>query len=120
MPRDLYKQRLEALFSDNQPAPESGPAAIPPADPPASAAPVEPAAESARLNGAKLNGAPPARRLTTGLLGEPAANTDHFFELSQELLCVLTGDGYFQRVTPAFERLLGSPPRDLSIGRARV
>ncbi|MEO8798161.1 MAG: ATP-binding protein, partial [Polyangiaceae bacterium] len=38
---------------------------------------------------------------------EDVANTDDFFEMSLDLLCVAGLDGYFRRVNPAWTRVLG-------------
>ncbi len=47
--------------------------------------------------------------------GECALNhSDRFFELSSELLCIISFDGYFQTLNPAWENLLGYHREDLS------
>jgi PAS domain S-box-containing protein len=40
-------------------------------------------------------------------------HADGIFELSQDLLCIAGFDGFFRRVNPAFERLLGYPTETL-------
>jgi PAS domain S-box-containing protein len=42
-----------------------------------------------------------------------ASELEEFFDLSVDLLCVTGFDGYFRRVNPAFERLLGYPREQL-------
>ncbi len=44
---------------------------------------------------------------------EDVANTDDFFEMSLDLLCVAGLDGYFKRVNPAWTRTLGWTSEEL-------
>lgn len=54
-------------------------------------------------------------RLVTTLRAVESESTRHF-ELSQDMACVAGFDGYFKRVNPAFERILGYGEEDL-LGR---
>lgn len=38
---------------------------------------------------------------------------ERFFELSIDMLCVASYEGYFTRVNPSFERILGHPTEEL-------
>jgi len=42
-----------------------------------------------------------------------AEQLDHFFELSPDLLCIAGADGYFKRLNPAWQRILGHTAEEL-------
>lgn len=48
-----------------------------------------------------------------GVEGDEVRDLRRLFELAQDLLCVATTDGYFTRVNPAFERVLGYSAEEL-------
>ncbi len=59
------------------------------------------------------------RRLNTNLetlVGERTAERDRIWQLSQEMLAVVSADGILRAVNPAWERLLGYPAAEL-VGR---
>jgi PAS domain-containing protein len=55
---------------------------------------------------------PPSPRLQ-GRREQGERHAHRIFELSDDLLCIAGFDGYFKRVNPAFERLLGYPAETL-------
>ncbi len=121
MPKDLYSKRLESLFSEAAPV-KPDPAPAPPAPAPSEPAPrsVEVAAANgaapAAVNGSAREagaGQPPLARKVTGLLGGGPSEVDRFFELSQDLLGIVSAPGLFARVNPAFERVLGWSVKEL-------
>ncbi len=49
-------------------------------------------------------------------LNTPETDSDRFFELSEDLICVAGTDGFFKRVSPSFTRVLGYSEAEL-LGR---
>lgn len=52
-------------------------------------------------------------RMTTKMLLQSKTQNDNFFELSLDLLCVASIDGYFKKLSPSFENILGFTENDL-------
>lgn len=46
-------------------------------------------------------------------LGKAEGDLERFFNLSLDMLCIASGDGYFKRVSPAFREVLGWSPAEM-------
>ncbi|HEY9830014.1 MAG TPA: PAS domain S-box protein, partial [Stenomitos sp.] len=53
------------------------------------------------------------KRIEAERLNQVEGGTDVFFKLSPDLMCILSWDGHFQQVNPAFEKILSYTPEQL-------
>jgi PAS domain S-box-containing protein len=57
------------------------------------------------------------RKSTEESLGQKTEELDQFFSLTPDLLCIANTSGYFLRLNPAWERVLGYSREELTAGR---
>ncbi|AFZ19794.1 PAS domain S-box protein [Allocoleopsis franciscana] len=53
------------------------------------------------------------KRIENERLSPSQGGTEIFFKFSPDLMCILSGDGHFQQVNPAFEKILSYTPEQL-------
>ena len=53
---------------------------------------------------------------TVNLKSEPSFDLDHFFELTADILCIASYDGYIKKANPAFSELLGYSIEEIMAG----
>jgi len=54
------------------------------------------------------------KKRTPGKLGEKNEELDQFFNVSLDFLCIVNTDGYFIRLSPSFEKVLGYTGEELT------